>query len=207
MIEKISTEDVVFIAKENKTRYAILGLLSHEPLTGYDIKKRIENSISYFWEASFGQIYPTLKQLAAEGLVEKEVQVSESGPNRKVYTITAAGKEALSGWLTTPVEPEILKYEVLLKLFFGNLVSPETSIQNITAFKNRTSANLLNLQHYETKLQQLPDKDHAHQYYLLTIILGKHLFEAQIRWANEAVAILNKLPNGGNPDEKTSTHS
>ena len=51
------------MAREKRINMVILGLLSHEDLTGYDMKKRIDNSISFFWNGSFGNIYPTLKEL------------------------------------------------------------------------------------------------------------------------------------------------
>ena len=60
--------------KDKKSKYAILGMLSIEPMSGYDIKKEIEESISNFWTESYGQIYPVLKSLVAEKLVTKTVQ-------------------------------------------------------------------------------------------------------------------------------------
>jgi len=58
--------------KYNRTAYTILGMLSIEPnlsASGYEIRKAIESTVGYFWGESFGQIYPTLKRLAAEGLI------------------------------------------------------------------------------------------------------------------------------------------
>ena len=54
------------MAKERKIDMVILGLLSHEDLTGYDIKKRIDGAISFFWKGSFGNIYPALKDIFFE---------------------------------------------------------------------------------------------------------------------------------------------
>jgi len=48
------------MANEKKLDCVILGLLSHEDLTGYEIKKRIDTGLKLFWSASFGSIYPTL---------------------------------------------------------------------------------------------------------------------------------------------------
>ena len=56
------------MAARRKTRFAILGLLSWKPMSGYDIKKLIEMGLQYFWQESYEQLYPTLEALVAEGL-------------------------------------------------------------------------------------------------------------------------------------------
>src|SRR5207248_1647711 len=82
-----------------KSRYALLGMLSIRPMSGYDIKKLIEASISNFWSESYGQIYPTLKQLVAEKLVTRTVKKQTGKPDRHVYALTPAGRRRLREWL------------------------------------------------------------------------------------------------------------
>src|SRR5713101_9932570 len=72
------------MSKENKSRYAILGILSQGPMSGYAIKKFIEASISNFWNESYGQIYPILKQLSEEGLTSTHAEKQEGKPERYV---------------------------------------------------------------------------------------------------------------------------
>ena len=55
------------MAKDRKIDVVILGLLSHENLTGYDIKKRLDGAVGYFWKGSFGNIYPSLAAMEKEG--------------------------------------------------------------------------------------------------------------------------------------------
>jgi DNA-binding PadR family transcriptional regulator len=77
------------------TSYVILGLLYERPGSGYDIKQTADHSTRHFWAISFGQIYPELKRLTEEGLVE--VEESPTGSRqRNVYRITDAGREALA---------------------------------------------------------------------------------------------------------------
>ena len=59
------------MAKDRKIDVVILGLLSHEDLTGYDIKKRLDGAIGFFWKGSFGNIYPALTSMEKEGLISK----------------------------------------------------------------------------------------------------------------------------------------
>ena len=80
-------------------RYIILGLVATEPLTGYEIKKWVDCSVRFFWDISYGQIYPTLRQLTQEGMLTMEEKVQKAGPVRKVYTITKTGREELLSWL------------------------------------------------------------------------------------------------------------
>ncbi len=76
-------------------KYAILGLLSWKPLSGYDLKKIMVDSAAFYWSGNNNQIYKTLVQLHEEGLVEIEVRQQENYPPRKEYTITDQGAAAL----------------------------------------------------------------------------------------------------------------
>ena len=82
------------------TPNALLGLLSLEPMSGYDIRQMISRSIGYFWSESYGQIYPGLKRLAADGLVEKKTERRKGSPDRHVYSLTAAGRKQLEAELS-----------------------------------------------------------------------------------------------------------
>ena len=75
------------MAREKKIDMVILGLLSHEDLTGYDIKKRIDGAISFFWKGSFGNIYPALKDMESQKLITKETSTS-GGREKITYHIT-----------------------------------------------------------------------------------------------------------------------
>ena len=61
------------MSKENKSRYALLGMLSLTSMSGYDLKKAIDLSVRHFWQENYAQIYPMLKQLTKEGLTTSHV--------------------------------------------------------------------------------------------------------------------------------------
>ncbi len=69
--------------RESKTQYALLGILSQCEMNGYEIRKYIETTISFFWNESFGQIYPTLKRLEEEGLIREFEKKEDSGKTKK----------------------------------------------------------------------------------------------------------------------------
>ena len=178
------------MAKDNNAKFVLLGLLSHEPMTGYDVKKVMSLRMSYFWDLSYGQIYPTLEALEKGGLITKEVVIEEHGPNRKIYSITEAGLEQLRKWLAKPARKESHKYEILVKLFFGNQTSPDASIKHIQEFKARNAKNLEIMTLFEENLKESLSWNNDHFYMLLTVLLGKSTFKASIEWADTAIKML-----------------
>jgi PadR family transcriptional regulator, regulatory protein AphA len=80
-------------------KFILLGFLNYQPMTGYELKQAIDSSTSHFWHAHHSQIYTTLRQMEQEGLVTSVYIQEESQPNRRVYTISDVGKQALSDWL------------------------------------------------------------------------------------------------------------
>jgi DNA-binding PadR family transcriptional regulator len=180
------------MARDNKTIYAILGLLNHEDLTGYDIKKRIDISLSLFWNIGFGQIYPTLKVLVKDELVIKKEEVNDSR-KKIVYSITDKGREELKKWLLIPVEKEYVKYEILLKLFFGSAMSPDNNIKLIEEFQDRNKNGLDTLKLFKKELSKILDQDDAHVYYYLTVLFGEKIYNAYMEWSEEAIKLLKDL--------------
>lgn len=178
------------MAKTNTTIYIILGLLEHEDLSGYDIKKKIDYMISHFWDVGYGQIYPTLKTLEAEGLITKIYSGSSKGPEKNLYSITQSGKEVLQGWLAIPETKEYTKYEILLKLFFSSSVSADENINRIDAFKTQHLQNLKMMQDFEVNLKNILQEDEDHLYYYLTVLFGEQVYKAYISWADTAVKMI-----------------
>ncbi|GAB5494822.1 MAG: hypothetical protein Phog2KO_50370 [Phototrophicaceae bacterium] len=106
-------------------KYAILGLLSWKPLTGYDLKQIFRSSLTMYWSGGNNQIYRMLVKLHDEELVTREIENSDSGPSRKIYTITSAGEDELREWvLSQPDVPEI-KNEFLIRMAWADQLSNE----------------------------------------------------------------------------------
>jgi DNA-binding PadR family transcriptional regulator len=178
--------------RENKTSYAILGLLSHEDMTGYDLKKRIENTLGFFWSAGYGQIYPALILLEKQGYVAKRTEDQKHRPKRIVYSMTPAGTDSLTRWLARPVEKEDVKFEILLKLFFGKLSPVGKNISIIEEFKKRNECNLNIMKAFKAQLEGILPQSEDHLYYYLTTLFGEKIYTAYLQWADEAAALLKK---------------
>jgi len=183
------------MSKENTTFYAILGLLTHEDMTGYDVKKRIDSSISNFWDAGYGQIYPTLKTLEKGEFVSKTVGLNGKGPDKIIYSITEAGRKKLIEWLLKSNEKENVKYDILLKLFFGSMLPVEENIKKIIEFRARNAEKLKMMGLFTESLIKVLPENKDHYYYYLTVQLGKYTYKANLDWADEAINILEKMRN------------
>lgn len=107
------------MASEDKLSYIILGLLKHEPLTGYDLKKNFENEVGEFWQANTGQIYPTLRKLFDAEAVDFDVEIVGAKLKKKKYHITDGGREMFDQWIQAPAELyAVQKDEFMLRLYF-----------------------------------------------------------------------------------------
>ena len=106
----------------------VLGLLAHGARSGYDIKAVVDRSTRFLWAASYSQIYPELRRLEEEGLVEGE-DAPNGGRSRRVYTLTDAGRKALEEWLVSTTFTVELRDESLLRLFFADLLPRERALR------------------------------------------------------------------------------
>ena len=179
------------MAKDRKIDMVILGLLSHEDLTGYDIKKRIDGAIGFFWKGSFGNIYPALVDMEKQGLVKK-LEKNSAGKREKIfYHITKKGTETLQQWLSDDHAVNELKYETLLKIYFGSAADRKITVRNIEVFEKQIQESLALLYMYRDNLKKVLDnEDHLHYY--LTVTFGIDTYEAYLKWCAEAKKILKK---------------
>jgi len=177
------------MAKDRKIDLVILGLLVHEDLTGYDIKKRIDGAISFFWKGSFGNIYPALSDMEKSGLVAKR-RADDGGRREKIlYHITDKGMELLKRWLNEEQAVNDMKYETLLKLYFGGAGCRDTALKNIMFFEEQVKKDLAVLKVYKENLEKVLDnKDHI--FYYLTVTFGIDTYEAYLKWCRKAKKML-----------------
>jgi len=173
-----------------KTDHLLLGLLSHEPMTGYDMKKRIDSPIGLFWQAGYGSIYPALARLEEQGYVTKKA-IKDCGREKIEYTITDAGSTKLNEWIKEPATRDEMHSETMLKIFFGSEAGSQTAIEHIDDFEHRCRALLPKLENSVSLLKEL-DSEPAHKYYMLTAMFGAKVYKTYLEWCEEAKEILAK---------------
>ena len=97
--------------------YAILALLATKPQSGYDIARQMRPPLGILWQAKHGQIYPELARLVKMGLVEVERIDKQSGPPRRVHSITASGKSELTRWVVRSPQMRPANDEFVIKAY------------------------------------------------------------------------------------------
>ena len=178
------------MAREKKIDMVILGLLSHEDMTGYDIKKRIDGAISFFWKGSFGNIYPALKDLENAKMITR-TESSAGGREKIAYHITKEGKDALGTWVRGEQASNEIRYETLLKLFFGGTEDKQVSIHNIEVFEKKVQNDLDMLTDYCGILENHLDNE-DHMYYYLTASFGVETYKAYLTWCTKAKKVIRQ---------------
>jgi DNA-binding PadR family transcriptional regulator len=172
----------------------LLGFLMNTSMTGYDLKKAFSISFSFFSGLSYGSIYPALKKMEIQGLVSKRIEIQDGAPNRKIYTITDAGRVAFLDSLRSPMTPEQPKSPLLMKLFFFAHLSPE----------ERHAIADMYLKSIEELRGQLEAarpavEAHADRFQYLCFQFGLRFFQDLSRNVSETIHALNEeeTENGG----------
>jgi len=195
---------------QSQTGYVILGLLSIEGnQSGYDIRRTIQGSVGYFWGESYGQIYPALKKLAAEGLIEPANSPQRTGakspvrrggrktaggrPDRRAYSLTPAGRARLQEWLAQPFRVDPPRDEFLLKLFFGREAAPGVSVEHVRDFQQR-NRRLLRTFEEIGRIGRAKNANHPHfRFWILTLEYGVAQIRAGLRWSEGALKELESM--------------
>lgn len=176
----------------NTLGYAILGLIDKQNLTGYDLTKIFSNSVSDFWNAKQSQIYTELKKLVAAELIEYKVVIQGEVLEKKVYSLTAAGKKVLLTWMSEGEPPLPQSKDIFkLRLYFSENLSTEQLQQK---FKDRREQIDSLLTRYALKLQEYsPDavpREYIGDYLLLKGAV--ETLQTQRQWIKESLLFLKK---------------
>jgi DNA-binding PadR family transcriptional regulator len=186
--------------------HAILVSLLDRPQSGYDLAKRFDQTVGYFWKASHQQIYLELHKLAQAGCIRGEKIAQDSRPNRIVYELTPLGREALDTWVGERTEPPSVKEELLVKLFALGSVSTDTVLAEI---ERRLAFHQARLAQYEAVMADHypePERLGARKRGLyLGLRLGILSERSTVAWCGEAAAAVGELkrPRQVSPARKT----
>ncbi len=140
------------------TAYVILGMVSREPRSGYEIKALVDETTRFFWAASYGQIYPELKRLSEAGLVEG-VDSPRGDRKRTLYAITGDGEKALVDWLQRPPQTFEMREEGLLKVFFSGVLPPEQAAETLRWMREHRLGVAQRLHEMEPQAQRKLDEN------------------------------------------------
>lgn len=182
----------------SQTAWVILGLLSIEgKQSGYDMRKTIQGSVGYFWGESFGQIYPMLRKLAAEGLIAPSGRGGRGRGGRREYSLTPAGQTRLREWLAQPYRVDPPRNEFLLKLFFGREAAPGVVVRHVREFQENNRQALAMIEEIG-RVGSAKNAQHPHfRYWMLTLEFGLAQIRAALEWSEEALKVLEQMESEG----------
>lgn len=176
--------------------YAILGILSYKSMTGYDIKKIVQDSNFMHWSGNNNQIYKALTELLNTGLVNNEVKHQEGSPTKKIYIITDEGLAALKEWILSPSEPSEIKKPFLIRLAWSKQLNSRELNRFIDEYENQVKIQLLM---EERKIQDkifLPDRTNLEKTIWTFVndnILRTH--KNELLWIKDLRVAIAKIPN------------
>lgn len=106
-------------------RYALLAILRVGPLSGYDLQKQFSQSVGHVWYAPDSQIYPELRKMNTEGLIEPEEQTRGERGTRIVYHVTDAGEQAFLAWMRSPLSYQRVRDPAHLRAAYLEAAQPD----------------------------------------------------------------------------------
>jgi DNA-binding PadR family transcriptional regulator len=159
-------------------------------MSGYDIKKLVEASVSNFWTESYGQIYPILRRLEAEGLARQTVEEGDGHPDRHVYSLTPAGRRELERWLGEPARADPGRIEILLKLFFARQVGVDDARSLLAQHRAQLADQLAAYEALEAALHETYAGQPDLPYWLMTVRYGIFVKRALLQWSDESLSAL-----------------
>jgi DNA-binding PadR family transcriptional regulator len=159
----------------------VLGSLFDKSLSGYDLKKIFSLSFTFFSGLSYGSIYPALKKLEQQGLITMKLEIQESAPNRKVYTITEAGKQTFLNSLRSPFGLEGVKNAFLMRLFFFEHLPQSERLEAANDYLKQVRSVADHLENLRPEIET-----HAGRYQFMCFQFG-------VRFFNDLIANVEKV--------------
>jgi DNA-binding PadR family transcriptional regulator len=192
-------------------RYALLALLSSRAMTGYDVSKHFSQSVAHVWHAPDSQIYPELRRLGVEGLLEVRTVAWGARGEKKEYHVTEAGLEAFRAWMNTPIEVRRQRDPAFLKAAYLEWADPEsvrremrTHIefhQSLLDLLERTRETLLDRSHPTLvwRLERSPAAEHDRIVAWKVFAYDGLISQArlQVEWARRGLELVDTFDTDG----------
>ena len=173
-------------------QHALLVSLAEREASGYDLTRRFDRSLGFFWSATHQQIYRVLAKMADAGLVEVRTEAGDGRPDRRVYTIAPAGRAELLAWTRTPTPSETLRSEFAVKVRGMRFGDADAVVADIRRHRDEHAAQLAYFEancarHYPDP-SSLSDEERP----TYAVLRGGIRTErAMLEWCDEMVALLS----------------
>lgn len=188
-------------------KHALLALLVARPMTGYELAKQFDKSVTYLWHAPHSQIYPELRRLEEAGLISAAVMPRGSQATKRSYSVTPAGEQELVRWVEDVQEPAEIREPAYLKATYYELSSYDNAIRQFEAHLNHFAEqkrlwenHLDDLENrrtalIQTRLANAPLEQHealvAYKVHAYRGLIDRARME--MKWAREGIALVKSL--------------
>jgi len=177
--------------------HAILGFLEYQPMSGYDLKKYFDQSITHFWSATQSHIYKALEGLEVDGYVASQVIPQVGKPNRKQYQITDAGRGELYRWVSTPLPMEIKRESWLIQVFFAHGITNEEIAhlfeKRIEAMRQTLAQCHIAQKNIDQNFEQI-GIERLCELWQLTLDYGVDYYKSEIVWLEKTLERVRNIP-------------
>ncbi|MEY2227769.1 MULTISPECIES: PadR family transcriptional regulator [Streptomyces] len=177
--------------------HAILVSLLEKPGSGYELARRFDRSIGYFWTATHQQIYRVLGRMEGNGLLAAREVPQQGRPDKKEYSVAGPGRAALAEWLHEPIEPESLRHDLAVKIRGAAFDDPAALIHEVERHHRAHSdrlARYLAGERRDFTGPQAPAPLDAGQELQHVVLRGGIAFERMtIAWLDDVLATLHRL--------------
>ncbi|MBT8131901.1 MAG: PadR family transcriptional regulator [Gammaproteobacteria bacterium] len=178
-------------------RQILLGMLA-KPASGYDLKHRFDQSLRHFWAADLAQIYPALKKLRQDELLDQSMEPSAKGPPRRVYRRNRKGKKAVREWLLQGPEFRNDRISYLAQVYFlADLDDPAEVLSYMHSLRKKLAEQLATLRDIDKRWRaddpKYPDElDDAAFYPQLTLQFGLDRLATTLDWCDHSIARIRR---------------
>lgn len=174
--------------------YAMLAALAHAPRSGYDLNRWFDEVASHFCSAGYSSVYPALGRFEREGLVVHEAVPSDRGPERKVYSLTRAGREALLAWAAEPAAGSQTRDEQLVKALGYGMLPGATVRGLLEEARDRHAGKLARYEERASGLEERRERgeisEEAYVGTKLTLMRAIGAEESYVRWCDAAASFV-----------------
>lgn len=188
--KKLISKELVYDLATMALQHAVLAALLDGDASGYELAKRFDASVANFWHASPQQLYGELRRLEQRRLVRGRTVRQQGRPDKRVFTITAAGRQTLREFAAAPTRPGALKEDLAVKVYAASVTDPEALI---AALNKRAAQSKIKLERYQRQAGALADPDGADVGPSLTLARGIAYERENINWCTTAAERLRTL--------------
>lgn len=178
-------------------KHGLLGLLNYGEMTGYELTKVFEDSLSFFWQAQMSQIYRELNAMEKVGWLTSHTVIQTDKPNKKLYSITQQGREELNAWLQKDLTEELFtaRNAFLMQLFFSAGKGKEETIKALQKARDGYLATIQKTGAIEGSIRAYGDAIHSEReqmYWEMTAQYGYAYYEMCYRWLCDCIRKLEE---------------